>query len=124
MREHLIKIIGWISFILALIPVVVAALLIWSHTEYSFFGAFLDPVVEGVMEYGMNWTYWLALIFGFVGGAGVITTLFTAKVFPPRVIWILDIFTVVFALADIVLFYMVYSSGSAISLVNMVAEKI
>lgn len=124
MREHLIKIIGWISFILALIPVVIAALLIWSHTEYSFLGAFLDPVVEGVMEYGMNWTYWLALIFGLLGGAGVVATLFLAKVFPPRVIWILDIFTVLLALADILLFFMVFSAGSTISLVNMVAEKI
>lgn len=124
MREYLIKIIGWISFILALIPVVVAALLVWSHTAASPFGAWLDPVVEGVMEYGMNWTYWLALVFGILGGAGVIATLFTAKVFPPRVIWILDIFTVLLALADILLFYMVYSSGSAISVVNMVAERI
>lgn len=124
MRERIIKLIGWTSFILALIPVAVAALLIWSHTAYSPFGAFLDPVVESVMEYGMNWTYWLALIFGFAGGAGVVATLFAAKVFPPRVIWIIDIFTVIFALADILLFYMVYSSGSAISVVNMVAERI
>lgn len=124
MREKILKLIGWVSFLLALIPVVVAALLVWSHTPTSPFGASLDSAVEWVMEYGMNWTYWLALIFGFLGGAGVVGTLFLAKVFPPRVIWILDIFTVLFALADILLFYMVYSSGSAISLVNMVAEKI
>ncbi len=124
MREKIIKLVGWVSFILALIPVVVAALLVWSHTPASPFGAWLDPAVEWVMEYGMNWTYWLALVFGLLGGAGVVATLFLAKVFPPRVIWILDIFTVLLALADILLFYMVYSSGSAISLVNMVAEKI
>lgn len=124
MRDQIIKIIGWASFIAAAVPVAVAALLVWSHTTYSPFGAFLDPVVEGVMEYGMNWTYWLALIFGIFGGAGVIATLFLAKIFPPRAIWIIDIFTVLFALADILLFYMVYSSGSAISVVSMVAEKI
>ena len=124
MREKIIKIIGWASFILALIPVAVAALLIWSHTEYSPWGAFLDPLVEGAMEYGLNWSYWLAIIFGISGGAGVIATLFLAKVFPPRVIWIIDIFTVIFALADILLFYMVFQAGSSISLVNMVAERI
>ncbi len=124
MREKITKIVGWVSFVMAVIPVAVAALLIWSHTEYCPFGPFLDSVTETVMEYGMNWTYWLALVFGFLGGAGVIATLFLAKVFPPRTIWIIDIFTVLFSLADILLFYMIFSSGSTISMVNLVAGKI
>ncbi len=124
MREKITRIIGWVSFVIAAVPVAVAALLIWSHTAYCPFGPFLDSATEIIMEYGMNWTYWLAFIFGILGGAGVIATLFWAKVFPPRAIWIIDIFTVLFSLADILLFYMVYASGSTISVVNLVVARI
>jgi hypothetical protein len=114
MREKFTKIVGGTAFVLSLIPTAVAALLVWSHTPACPWGAFLDPVLEAVMEYGLNWTYWLALAFGVLGGAGVITTLYLAKSFPPRLVWILDIFTVVFAMADVFLFFMVFEAGSKI----------
>ncbi len=82
----------------------------------------MEPVIEFTMEYGWYWTYWLAIIFGAIAGLGVIATFFIVKNFPPKSIWIMNIFTVLFALADILLFYMIYEAGSTIGLFNSLAS--
>ncbi|MFC1618090.1 hypothetical protein ACFL2B_02315 [Patescibacteria group bacterium] len=111
-----------ISFILSLIPVVIAGLLIFSHTEYSPWGPFLDQYVEFTMEYGWAWSYWLAIIFGGIAGAGVIATFFLSERFPPKSVWIMNIFTVIFAVADVILFFMIYEAGSTLGLLNTIAS--
>jgi len=121
-RPKLTATISLVAFILALIPTVIAALLVFSHTEYSPWGAFLDPVLEFVMEYGWSWTYWLAIAFAVLAAVGVITTFFMQKGFPAKKVWILNIFTVLLLLADILLFFMVYEAGSAIGFINAVAS--
>ena len=120
-RAKIVKIIAWIAFILALFPVIIASLLVFSHTSYSPWGAFLDPVLEFTMEYGWSWTYWLAVIFGGIAALGVIASFFLAVRFPPRAIWIMNIFTVVLALADVLLFFMIYEAGSALVFANNIA---
>jgi hypothetical protein len=117
MEKQKIKISRLISraaFVLALVPVAIAALLVFSHTDYSPWGAFLDPVVEFVMEYGWSWTYWLAIVFAILACAGVIAGFFLQSGWPPRSVWILGIFTVLLALADAFLFFMIYEAGSSL----------
>lgn len=109
------------AFILALIPVAITAVLVFSHTDYSPWGAFMDPIVEFVMEYGWSWTYWLALIFAVLAVGGVITGFYLQSGWPPKSVWILGIFTIILALADTFIFFMIYEAGSSIGLVGNIA---
>lgn len=121
-KSKINRTISVVAFILALIPTAIAALLVFSHTQYSPWGAFLDPALEFVMEYGWSWTYWLAIAFAVLAAAGVIATFFMQQGFPVKKVWILNIFTVLFLLADILLFFMVFEAGSAIGFINAVAS--
>lgn len=121
-KARIVKTITIVSFVLSLIPVIVAGLLVFSHTDYSPWGAFLDPALEFAMEYGWSWTYWLAIVFGGAAAVGVIASFFLSVDWPLRRLWIMDIFTIVFALVDVLLFYMIYEAGSTIVFVNSIAS--
>ncbi|GEM_PF-3275641 len=120
-KRKITKAITLTAFILALIPTAIAGILVFSHTDYSPWGPFLDSYLEHVMEYGWYWTYWLALVFAMLAAAGVIVTFFMQASFPARWVWILDIFTIVLVLADILLFFMVFEAGSALGFINAIA---
>ncbi|MFC1721926.1 hypothetical protein ACFL0Z_03360 [Patescibacteria group bacterium] len=121
-RARIVKIITITSLVLALIPVAIAGLMVFSHTDYSPWGAFLDSALEFTMEYGWSWSYWLAIIFGAIAAAGVIASFFLSVGFPPRTIWVMNIFSIIFALIDVLLFYMIYEAGSTIVFVNSIAS--
>ncbi|EKD49520.1 MAG: hypothetical protein ACD_63C00115G0007 [uncultured bacterium] len=110
MREKITKINALVGFVLAVIPIVLFALVVFAYSSYSPLRRFMDSVLELMMEHGINWFYWIILIFAIMAAALVISSFLIPQKFPRRFIWILDIFTILLSAMDILLFFLVYNS--------------